>query len=119
MAAKKKHMEVDLDRLMKVDDTRRELMQKAETKKAEQNRVSADIVGAQDEVVKKQLITEMQDLKAEIQKDEEELKPVLEEWQALMLQVPNIPDMTVPDGDSDEDNVEVKKWGEQTQFEFE
>ena len=111
LAATKKKIEIDLDRLMTVDDSRRELMSVVETKKAEQNRVSADIVGAaQDPVRKQQLITEMQDLKAEIQADEEKLKPVMEEWHALMLQVPNIPDMSVPDGDSDADNVEIKTW---------
>lgn len=111
MAAQKKHIDIDLDRLVAVDDTRRELMQKMEGKKAEQNRMSADIVAAsKDPQRKQQLITEMQDLKAEIQKDEDALKPVMEEWQALMLQVPQVPDMTVPDGESDADNVEVKKW---------
>lgn len=119
MAAKKKHMDVDLDRLVKVDDERRALMQTLEAKRAEQNRVSADIVAAnKDELVKKQLITEMQDLKAEIQREEEQLKPILQEWQALMLQVPNIPDMSVPDGDSDADNQEIKTWGEIPKFDF-
>lgn len=110
MAATKKHMSVDLDRLVVVDDERRSLMQVLESKRAEQNRVSADIVAAQDPTIKQQLITEMQHLKAEIQADEDKLKPVMEEWQALMLQVPNIPDMSVPDGDSDADNKEVKVW---------
>jgi seryl-tRNA synthetase len=40
------------------------------------------------------------------------------EWQRLMLTVPNIPDMSVPDGDSDADNVEVKRWGAPTMFTF-
>ncbi|MEL6805548.1 MAG: serine--tRNA ligase, partial [Bacteroidota bacterium] len=118
MAAQKKHITIDIDRLLAVDDSRRELMKKMEGKKAEQNRVSADIVAAQDPVVKQQLITEMQDLKAEIQKDEGELKPILEEWQALMLQVPQIPDMTVPEGLTDVDNQEVKAWGEKPEFDF-
>lgn len=119
LAAKKKKMSVDLDRLVSVDDSRREIMQRLEEKRAEQNRVSDGIPTAQDPVVKQQLITEMQALKAEIQKDEEALKPVLEEWQTLMLQVPNVPDMSVPDGDSDADNEEVKTWGDQTKFDFE
>lgn len=119
LAATKKKMKVDLDRLIKLDDARREIMQRMEEKKAEQNRVSDGIPTTQDPSVKQQLITEMQSLKAEIQKDEEALKPVLEEWQALMLQVPNIPDMTVPDGDSDADNEEIKTWGEKTKFDFE
>jgi len=119
MAAKKKHIDVDLDKLIKLDDQRREVMQLTEGKKAEQNRMSADIVAAsQDPVRKQQLITEMQDLKAEIQKDEEVLKPLMEEWQALMLQVPNIPDMSVPDGESDQDNVEQKTWGDKPNFDF-
>jgi len=118
MAATKKHIKIDLDRLVSVDDSRKELMQSLEAKKAEQNTASKDIVSATDNVIRQQLIAEMTDLKTEIQTDEEKLKPVMEEWQALMLQVPQIPDMSVPDGKSDEDNVEVKTWGEKPNFKF-
>ena len=119
MAATKKRITVDLDRLVVVDDTRKELMSVIEAKKAEQNKVSAEIAQASDSVVRQQLITEMQEVKAEISADEEKLKPILKEWQDLMLQVPNIPDMSVPDGASDEDNVEIKTWGEMPNFTFE
>ncbi|MCA9358286.1 serine--tRNA ligase [Candidatus Kaiserbacteria bacterium] len=119
MAAKKKKSSIDLDRLVAVDDSRRDLMQRLEEKRAEQNKVSDGIPTAQDPAVRQQLIEQMQGLKAEIQKEEEALKPVMEEWQALMLQVPNVPDMSVPDGDSDADNEELKTWGEQTTFPFE
>jgi DNA helicase-2/ATP-dependent DNA helicase PcrA len=54
-----------------------------------------------------------------MQLEEEGLKPVMEEWQKIMLQVPNIPDMSVPDGKSDADNLEIKMWGDQTKFSFE
>lgn len=118
-AAVKKKISVDLDRLAALDDTRRELMTAIEAKKAEQNRVSEDIARATDETVRQNFIAGMQVLKAEIQAEEEKLRPVLEEWKALMLQVPNIPDMTVPDGDSDADNVEVRAWGDQPKFDFE
>jgi seryl-tRNA synthetase len=119
MAAQKKKIKVDIDRLLAVDDSRREIMTKLETKKAEQNRVSQDIArSGADAMARNQLINEMQLLKVDIQKDEEGLRPVIEEWQALMLQIPNIPDMSVPDGDSDADNQEVKTWGEQTTFSF-
>ena len=116
-AAKKKKNNIDLDRLVKVDDDRREIMTRLEAKRAEQNAVSEKIPQASDEE-RQRLIADMQALKAEIQKDEDLLKPVMEEWQTLMLQVPNIPDMTVPDGDSDEDNEEIKVWGEAKQFDF-
>lgn len=118
MAAVKKKITVDLDRLVVVDDARKAVMTTMETKKAEQNRVSADIAGTTDDTLRSQLITQMQALKTEIQADEEKLKPLLDEWKTIMLQVPNIPDMTVPDGDSDADNQEIKTWGEQTQFTF-
>lgn len=119
MAAQKKRMKVDIDKLIKIDDSRREIMQRLEAKRAEQKKASDAIPTTSDPVARQQLIADMQVLKADIQKDEEALKPVMEEWQSLMLQVPNIPDMTVPDGDSDADNEEVKVWGEKTVFPFE
>jgi seryl-tRNA synthetase len=119
MAATKKKIKVDIDRLLLIDDSRRSIMTALETKKAEQNRVSQDIASSgSDPIVRNQLISEMQTLKSDIQKDEESIKPIMEEWQKIMLQVPNVPDMSVPDGDSDADNQEVKTWGEQTTFPF-
>jgi seryl-tRNA synthetase len=119
MAATKKKIKVDIDRLVTVDDSRREIMLRLETKRAEQKKASDAIPTTADPMQRQQLINDMQVLKADIQTDEEALKPVMEEWQKLMLQVPNIPDMTVPDGDSDADNEEVKVWGEKTEFPFE
>lgn len=118
MAAQKKRMKVDLDRLIAVDESRRTLMSTIEEKKAAQNKVSADIAQSE-ESVREGLIRQMQELKAQISQDEEKLKPMLQEWQELMLQVPNIPDMTVPDGEGDEDNVEIKSWGDKPNFSFE
>jgi len=60
----------------------------------------------------------MQPLKEEIQKLEEELRSVMQEWQKLMVAVPNIPDMSVPEGNDDKDNVETKQWGEKPKFSF-
>ncbi|MFT7507591.1 MAG: seryl-tRNA synthetase, partial [Acidimicrobiales bacterium] len=52
MAATKKHITIDLDRLVSVDDSRRELMSALETKKAEQNKTSTEIAGASDNVIR-------------------------------------------------------------------
>ena len=109
MAATKKKIKVDLDRLVVVDDARRGVMTQIETKKAEQNRVSADVATAAPDV-RAMLIEQMQALKGTIQIEEEKLKPLMDEWKGLMLQVPNIPDMSVPDGDSDAENLEVRVW---------
>ncbi len=118
MAAKKKLITIDLDRLITLDDSRKKLMTSLEAHKAEQNNVSKDIAVAPDNIIRKQLISDMTEVKELMQKEEVELKTVLTEWQSLMLQVPNIPDMSVPDGHSDADNVEIKTWGEKPQFTF-
>lgn len=118
LAAQKKKILVDISRLIEVDDKRRALMTSLESKKAEQNKVSTEIPNASSEMRRQELITAMQGLKLLVQKEEEELRTVMEEWQTIMLQVPNIPDMSVPDGSSDADNQEIKTWGEQTNFSF-
>jgi len=117
--ARKKHIKVDLDSLITLDERRRELLTSMEGKKAEQNRYSQEIVNAKDEAARAQLISEMKLLKDEITKEDEELKVVLMDWQKLMVQVPNVPDISVPDGDDDSGNLEVRTWGEMKTFDFE
>lgn len=117
MGAKKKHIEFDVEALIATDDTRKNLLASIEKKKAEQNDVSRKIVGAPQEE-KEKLVSAMQMLKADLQKEEDELKEVMTVWQKLMVQVPNIPDMTVPEGVSDEDNLEVRVWGDKKTFDF-
>jgi seryl-tRNA synthetase len=58
-------------------------------------------------------------VKDDIKGKEEKLKTIMEEWQQLMLQVPNVPDMSVPDGATDAENQEVKVWGTKPVFNFE
>lgn len=115
--AVKKHIDADIDRLLKLDDERKALRQELDEKRAEQNRASMTIALAKGEE-KENLLEAMRQLKSGMGELEEKLKKVMEEWQKLMLQVPNIPDMSVPDGDSDKDNQEIKKWGDPTQFDF-
>lgn len=115
--AAKKHLAVDLDRLIEVDDERKRLRLSLDTKKAEQNRRSAEIQRAQG-AERQQLIEQMQQLKGGMAEEEEKLKEIMAEWQKLMLTVPNIPDMSVPEGDSDADNKETRVWGEAAAFPF-
>ena len=116
-AARKKRVEVDIDRLLAVDEERKTLRQQLDEKRAEQNRASDRISLAKgDERMK--LIEAMQQLKGGMTEIEERYKKLLEEWQALMLLVPNVPDVSVPEGESDADNKEVKTWGDPTTFSF-
>lgn len=115
--AVKKRISVDIDRLIKVDDERKLIRQELDAKKAEQNRRSSEIQRAQGEEREK-LLEAMRHLKDGMTEGEERLKEVMVEWQKLMLSVPNIPDMSVPDGGSDAENVEARKWGDTAAFSF-
>lgn len=115
--ARKKHMTVDIDRLIEVDDARRALLGSVEEKRARQNVANEQIARAEGEE-RERVIAEMKELKEGLQSEESKLKEVMEEWQTLMLLVPNIPDMSVPEGDDDADNQEAKVWGEKPNFSF-
>jgi len=118
LGAKKKHIDFDVESLLSVDEKRRELTQGVEKKRAEQNEVSEKIVKIPDPSAKLHMITEMKMLKAELEKEEAELKEVMHDWQMRMISVPNIPDVSVPEGATDADNKEIKKWGEIPKFDF-
>lgn len=119
LAAKKKHLEFNVDELISVDDKRREIMTSSEKKRAEQNSANSKISSASSQEERAKLIAEMKTVKSDLEKEEEKLKEVMKEWQGLMLKVPNIPDMSVPEGNDDSDNQELKVWGEKTKFDFE
>ncbi len=115
--ARKKHIDINLDELLKIDDERRELTVRGDALRAEQNAMNDKVVNASPEE-RERFIMEMRRLKEELQGVDEKLKGVLEVWRTLMLQVPNIPDVSVPEGDSDGDNQEIKKWGDKPAFDF-
>jgi seryl-tRNA synthetase len=115
--ARKKRIEFDVDKLIEVDDKRRALLSRIEEKRAEQNAASLEIVKAMGPE-KANLLEKMRFLKEELSKEEAELSEIMHEWQILMLSVPNVPDISVPEGESDEDNQEIRRWGEIPNFEF-
>ncbi len=118
VGAKKKHIDFDVNELIKIDDKRKDLLLRVEKKRQEQNDVSDKIVKVTDSGKKSQLIAEMRMLKNELQAEEEELKKVMHDWQMLMIAVPNIPDISVPEGVDDKDNKEIKTSGEIPKFDF-
>lgn len=116
--AKKKHIEIDLDRLIALDDKRKELQKSFDDKRAEQNKASDEIAKLKPED-RQEYIAKMAELKKTMQADEAALEDVMKEWRDIMIRVPNVPDMTVPEGASDADNQEFKTWGEIPKFDFE
>ena len=113
----KKRITIDIDRLLAVDDERKVLRTSLDEKRAEQNRASLTIARLQGEE-KEKLLESMRHLKSGMGEIEEKYKAAMEEWQTLMLAVPNIPDMSVPEGANDADNKQIKVWGEKTAFSF-
>lgn len=116
--AKKKHITVDIDKLLLLDDKRRELQATFDAKRSEQN-VASEKIAKASAAERADLIAQMQSVKEAMRRAEESLQEVMKEWRGLMVQVPNVPDISVPEGDSDADNKEVRTWGEITAFDFE
>ncbi|MEK7081354.1 MAG: serine--tRNA ligase [Patescibacteria group bacterium] len=117
-AARKKKLDFKVDELLAVDDKRRAILTAVEEMRAKQNSASTAMVSATGEEQKNSLLFEMKILKESMQAKEAELKDIMKEWQGLMVSVPNIPDMSVPEGESDKDNKEIKIWGEKPEFSF-
>lgn len=116
-AARKKHIDFNVDELVSIDQKRIEKLSLVESLRAEQNVVSDKIPSASVEE-RTDLIAKMTILKDDLKKNEEELREVMTTWQKLMLSVPNIPDISVPEGDSDADNMEIRQEGIKPDFSF-
>ncbi|MCK9578314.1 serine--tRNA ligase [bacterium] len=117
-ACEKKHIDFDLDLLLKLDIRRRELLQAIEEINAIKNQANKRIQEAKTSEERATIIAQMKEADSNGDNNNEEFRKVNNDFNALMLLVPNIPDESVPVGDSDEDNVEIRKWGEIKNFNF-
>ena len=110
----------DLDKFEDLDKRRRELIVETEQLKSRRNEVSQEIA-----IMKREkkdadaLIKEMREVGDKIKGFDTELRTIEEELENIMLTIPNIPHESVPVGDSEDENVETRKWGEVRDFGFE
>lgn len=118
-AAEKKRVEVDIDELIKIDDERRKIITEVEKDRAEQNEFSKKIATSTSDTERQEMISKMQEVKAEMQKREESLKEVTKKWFELMIKVPNIPSPDTPVGPDESGNKVIRQWGETPKFDFE
>ena len=102
--ARKKGVKVDIDKLLKLDEKRREYLQKIETLKSKQNKLGKD------------KIKEAQKLKSQIKTLSPQLERTEKELQNLLLQVPNVPFDDVPIGKDERDNLVLEKIGKIPKF---
>lgn len=109
-----------LDEVLVLDQKRRDLLTKVEAMKNEQKTKSKEIPRYKKEGKDTAgLMNEMKALSEEIKNIDEEVKEVDIQLRDILLLIPNTVHPDTPVGNSDEDNVEVKKWMEPTQFDFE
>jgi seryl-tRNA synthetase len=111
---------VDIDNFLKLEAQRRELLAEVEQLKNQRNTVSQEIgrlkqqgINANDKIL------EMRDVSQKIKELDGQVSQLDSQIYDFMLTIPNIPHESVPVGKSEDDNVEVRRWGEPTEFEFE
>ena len=110
--------DIDLSGFAALDQRRRELLNEGEALKAEKNKVSALIGKTKDKSQVQDEIARMKEVSAQIKGLDEQLREVEEKFSELLMGVPNIPHEKTPIGASEDDNVEVRTWGEKPSFNF-
>ncbi len=111
-AAKNKNRKVDIETILKLDEQRRELIQKIQILREERNKTSH--VKPDEKTIKRG-----KEIKEELKKIEENLLKIEVELDSLVSYVPNVPLPEVPVGKDETGNLEVKKWGKIPVFNFE
>src|SRR5918912_1547304 len=115
--AQKKRIHLDIDRLLEVDRQRRALITEIERLRAERNRKSKAVAGSRSDE-RGSLLAATRAITEQLKRNEAELAPLDQEFEGLMLLVPNVPAPDVPEGLTEADNVEVRRWGDLPTFSF-
>ena len=120
MKKRNKDMDALVDEVLAIDVQRRELTVKLDQLKQEQNAASREIPK-----IKKEggdisaIMARMNEIKETVKSGDVQLTELEAKQQKIMYEFPNIPNPTIPVGKDDSDNVEIRRWGEPTAFDFE
>lgn len=116
---KRRGYDLDVENFAALEEKRKTHQVDAQALQAERNKKSKNIgkAKASGEDIKP-LLDEVSSLGAKLEESEKALALVQDEMNAIMMSLPNLPDASVPDGKSEDDNAEIKKWGEPKQFDF-
>lgn len=108
-----------IDELILLDQKRLELIHEADSLKEKRNKVTDEIaVMKRNKEDSGDKIAEMKKVSDEIKTLDDELRKYDGEIDLMLRYIPNLPDDSVPEGKSEEDNVEVEVWGSKTEFKF-
>ena len=118
-ALKKRRGEYPIQKLLDTDEKRREVIQKVESMKAEQNKLSKKVPqmkkNGEDTT---ELFKNLKKLSDDIKSMDDDLKNIDEEIREYLMEIPNTPNKDVPVGLDDTENLEMRKWGEPRKFDF-
>ena len=116
--AERKNVRVDVDAILRADESRVAAQREFERLRTEQNDASKQISKLKDAGEKQAAIARVGDLKAKVKDAEDRMKAAEAELQPLLLQVPQPPDDDVPVGKDASENVVLYRWGSPRKFEF-
>ncbi len=110
----------DIDGFTSLDTRRRELLQESEALKNRRNVVSQEVARLKKSGENaEEIIAEMKQVSANIKQLDEQIREIEEKLEQVLLAIPNMPHASVPVGASEDDNLELKTWGEKPNFDFE
>jgi seryl-tRNA synthetase len=118
-ALKRRRLDFPFDKLLEVDRQRRKKVTEAQRLKTLRNKVTkeiADLKKKGKDVNEK--LNEIKKISDKITILDNEIRKLNEKLKQLMLQLPNIPHESVPDGEDENDNVVIRKWGKPKEFSF-
>jgi len=115
----KKYFNLDVSQVEALEAERKSAQMAVEVLQAERNKQSKMIgqAKAKGEDVAP-LLAQVADLGARLAEQKTQFESVSEQFQSLVLAIPNIPDESVPAGKTEDDNVEIRRWGEPGSFDF-
>jgi seryl-tRNA synthetase len=116
--AQKRGVKVEIDKLLELDEKRRQMIAEIETLRAQQNKVSQEIASEKNEGARQPKIEEMKKVKENLAKLEAQFEIVEKEFNALMLLLPNMMQPDTPVGMSEKDNVVLREVGKKPAFTF-
>ena len=120
MKSRNKDMDALVDEVLAIDVERRELMQVTDAMKQEQNAASKQIPQ-----IKKaggdisEIMARMNEIKEKVKDNDAAIAELDKKQKTIMYEFPNVPNSSVPLGKDDSENVEIRRYGEPRNFEFE
>jgi seryl-tRNA synthetase len=109
----------ELERALAVDEERRKLTAQVDELRAEQNRGSKEVAAAATREERASVIERLRSVSESLSSLEPRLATIEDELSDVMARLPNVPDDAAPEGRTEDDNVEIKRWGEPPSFGFE